>query len=355
MARKKAKQSQRIKDVSGSSDPKKISWLSLFIMASIGAVTFLGGVALIGYNALKYNYVKTGPLETETVFTVPRGAGLSKIANQLEANNLIESAFILKLNKKILKSDTAMKAGEYIIPAGASMRDIADIIESGKSVLYPFTIPEGLTSNQILRRMSDVETLTGDLPKKVVEGTLLPETYLTPRDMSRQDLIRQMQRAQTELINRLWETRQKNLPIKSKAEAIILASVVEKETGIGSERDEVAGVFINRLRKGMRLQSDPTIIYGITGGEPLGRGIRRSEIDRKTDWNTYQINGLPKTPICNPGAEAIAAVLQPAETENLFFVADGTGGHVFAKTVRQHNNNVKKWRKIERQRKRGTK
>ena len=158
--------------------------------------------------------------------------------------------------------------------------------------------------------------------------------------------------AQSDLLDELWDNRQADLPIKTKEEAIILASVVEKETGVTSERDVVAGVFINRLRIGMRLQSDPTIIYGVSQGEPLGRGIRQSEIDRVTDWNTYQIDGLPKTPICNPGREAIAAVLNPADTEYLYFVADGTGGHVFGKSLAEHNANVRNWRKIERQRRR---
>ena len=187
---------------------------------------------------------------------------------------------------------------------------------------------------------------------------MLPETYMTPKGMSRMALVKKMQDAQTKIIDELWETRQKDLPLQSKAEAIILASIVEKETGVGAERDVVAGVFINRLKIGMKLQTDPTIIYGISKGEPLvnkkgqRRTLYRSEIDRKTPWNTYQIDGLPPTPICNPGAEAIAAVLQPAKTDYLFFVADGTGGHVFAKTNRQHINNVNKWRKIERERQR---
>ena len=236
------------------------------------------------------------------------------------------------------------------------MRQTYEALAEGKSVLYRFTAPEGLTSAQIIRAMKANDALTGEIDSIPAEGTLLPETYMVPRAMSRADLLKQMQRAQSELIDKLWETRQKDLPIKTKAEAIILASVVEKETGVGGERDVVAGVFINRLRRGMRLQSDPTIIYGVSKGEPLynkkgqRRTLYRSEIDRKTDWNTYQIDGLPKTPICNPGAEAIAAVLAPAKTDYLFFVADGSGGHVFAKTVAEHNRNVKNWRKIERKR-----
>jgi len=195
------------------------------------------------------------------------------------------------------------------------------------------------------------KTLIDDNPPLPAEGSLLPETYMTPRGMKQSDLIRQMQKAQTDTLDTLWSYRAENLPIKTKEEAIILASVVEKETGVGSERHEVAGVFVNRLRRGMKLQSDPTIIYGITQGLPLGRGIRRSEIDRKTDWNTYQIPALPKTAICHPGREALEAVLNPATTENLFFVADGTGGHVFAKTLAGHQRNVRNWRQIERQRK----
>jgi UPF0755 protein len=193
--------------------------------------------------------------------------------------------------------------------------------------------------------------LTGELSDIPDEGRLLPETYMLPKSMSKSELVAKMQKAQTDLLDELWDKRAANLPIKTKYEALILASIVERETGQNSERHHVAGIFVNRLRKGMRLESDPTIIYGITGGEKLGRGLRRSEIDRKTEWNTYQIDGLPKTPICNPGRAAIEATLNPMDTEDIFFVADGKGGHAFAKTLREHNNNVKKWRAIERQRK----
>ena len=255
---------------------------------------------------------------------------------------------------KLRGNERNFKAGEFSVTSPASMRQIYDTLSEGKAILYPFTAPEGLTSAQIFRSMTKLDTLVDDSPELPAEGTLLPETYMTPRGMKKSALLKQMQKDQSDILDRLWVSRDPDLPIKTKAEAVILASVVEKETGISSERDVVAGVFINRLRKGMRLQSDPTIIYGVSKGEPLlnkkgqQRGIRRSEIDKKTDWNTYQIDGLPKTPICNPGKDAIAAVLKPAETDYLFFVADGTGGHVFAKTVREHNNNVIKWRKIER-------
>jgi UPF0755 protein len=255
---------------------------------------------------------------------------------------------LFKLFVKMEGDDTGIKAGEFSLEPEASMSKIYETLASGKAILYPFTAPEGLTSAQIMRAMSRIETLKDDAPDTPPEGSLLPETYLTPRGMTRSALIKKMQDAQKAVIDEAWEDRQEGLPIKTKEEAII----VEKETGITGERDKVAGVFINRLNRGMRLESDPTIIYGVSKGEPLGRGIRRSEIDRKTDWNTYQIDRLPKTAICNPGTEAIRAVLNPAETDAIFFVADGTGGHVFAKTLKGHNNNVAKWRKIERQRKR---
>jgi len=324
----------------------------LAFIGSMGLLTLIGGIAFTGWNYLQYQFNSAGPSEAEQVFAVPKGAGTSRIAVKLEDEGLIKNADYFKLMIKMDKVDGSLKAGEFSIPAESSMRDILTVLKDGKAILYPFTAPEGLTSAQIMRAMAQIDNLTGEMPPVPAEGTLLPETYMTPRGMSRAALVAKMQQAQTDLIDELWETRQDDLPIKTKAEAIILASVVEKETGVTSERDQVAGVFINRLNRGMRLQSDPTIIYGVSKGEPLGRGIRQSEIDRATDWNTYQMDGLPRTPICNPGKEAIAAVLQPAETKYLYFVADGTGGHVFGKTLRDHNNNVLKWRKIERDRKR---
>jgi len=332
---------------------------TLGMVAFFGALTFFAGIILAAYAAVNYQYESPPKGEpSEVVFEVPKGSGLSSIATRLEKEELIKSAFVFKLVTKMRGNESKFKAGEFMITAPSSMREIYEALSEGKAILYPFTAPEGLTSAQIIRAMGRIDTLFDDKPMLPLEGTLLPETYMMPRGMNRSALIEKMKKAQREVINDLWDGRQKDLPIKTKAEAIILASIVEKETGVTSERDVVAGVFINRLRKGMRLQSDPTIIYGISKGEVLRnskgkrRGIRQSEIDKKTDWNTYQIDGLPKTPICNPGKEAIAAVLQPAKTDYLFFVADGTGGHVFAKTVRQHNNNVIKWRKIEHQRRR---
>ncbi len=343
---------QTTEPASEQQTPEKTGKGLLYFIGFMGLLTLGAGIVFAGWNFLQYKFVAKGPLTAEHVFTVPKGAGTSSIAAKLEKEGVIEKADLFKLMIRMDKVDGSLKAGEFAIPAEASQRDVLTILKDGKAILYPFTAPEGLTSAQIIRAMSSVETLIDDEPELPAEGTLLPETYMTPRGMSRSSLIAKMQKAQTDLIDELWEKRADDLPVKTKHEAIILASVVEKETGVTSERDVVAGVFINRLNKGMRLQSDPTIIYGISKGEPLGRGIRRSEIDRKTDWNTYQIDGLPKTPICNPGRDAIAAVLNPAKTDYIYFVADGTGGHVFAKTLAGHNKNVENWRKIERKRKR---
>lgn len=336
--------------------PKKTKG-TLIIVALGALITLAAGVIIAGYAFLNYKYEARPDMpEAKIIFEVPKGSGLSSIANNLEKKELIDSAFIFKAVTKLRGNEAKFKAGEYAVPGNATMAEVFEILSSGKSVLYPFTAAEGLTSAMIVRALDNQPTLIDDNPPVPAEGTLLPETYLTPRGMKQSELLQKMALAQKQLLDAEWDNRAPNLPVKTKQEAIILASVVEKETGVGMERDKVAGVFTNRLRKGMRLQSDPTIIYGISKGEVLRgrdgkqRRIYRSEIDRKTDWNTYQIDGLPKTPICNPGAQAIRAVLNPAETDALFFVADGTGGHAFAKTLAEHERNVAKWRKIQRER-----
>jgi len=323
----------------------------LAVIAIVALITFFGGLVLAGYAGINYKYERAQDGSAEQVaFTVPRGAGLSSIAQRLEKDELIESAFLFKAVTKLRGNESNFKAGEFYLSKNMSMASVYDSLANGKAILYPFTAAEGLTSAMIVRSLDAVPTLKDDNPSVPAEGTLLPETYLTPRGMTQSQLLQKMALAQKQLLDEAWEKRDLSIPVKTKEEAIILASVVEKETGIGMERGMVAGVFTNRLRQGMKLQSDPTIIYGITQGEPLGRRIRRSEIDRRTDWNTYQIPALPKTPICNPGKDAILAVLNPTETDALFFVADGTGGHAFAKTLREHERNVAKWRKIQRER-----
>lgn len=321
-----------------------------FLMTSLFVATLAAGGALyLG----KILFEREGPSKQNTSFVVRGGASLGSIANDLESAGLVTDSRIFRHASSVLLDGDSLKAGEYEIKAGSSMRDIMALLQSGKSILYSFTAPEGLTVFQIFERLKNDEDLTGDLPEELpAEGSLLPNTYKYSRGTTRQEIIDQMLAAQTRAVDRLWARRVDNLPIETKEEMVILASIVEKETGQADERPLVAGVFINRLNKGMRLQSDPTIIYGIFGGEgkPSGRPIYQSDLDKKTEYNTYQIDRLPPTPIANPGLQAMEAVINPSRTEDLFFVADGTGGHAFAKTLAEHNANVAAWRKIEAER-----
>jgi peptidoglycan lytic transglycosylase G len=327
---------------------KILLWLMVLIV--IGAIA-VASAAWFSWQWLQSEVAESGPAETETVLTLPRGAGLIAIANQLEREGVIEDAQIFRLWVTIDGGDRDLQAGEYAIPARSSMLDIYDQLREGETLSYPVTVPEGRTSAMIVRILEDSDVLTGAIAETPPEGTLLPETYFVQRGTSRQDVLDRMRADQQALLDQLWAGRAEDLPFETIEEAIILASVVEKETGIASERPLVASVFVNRLRRGMRLESDPTIIYGITGGEPLGRGIRRSELDNANNpYNTYFVDGLPPTPIANPGRDAIAAVLNPPESDYLFFVADGTGGHAFAATYREHQRNVANWRRIERER-----
>ncbi len=288
--------------------------------------------------------------DAQTIVSLPMGTGLNQLANILEQRGVIRSALIFRAGVMYNRKAAAMKAGEYAIPSGASPAQIMNILIEGKAIVYKLTLAEGLTSATIVGLVQGEPALTGDVNDIPAEGSLLPETYIFNRGMTRADLIKRMQNDHLEVLDQLWANRAPNLPIATKEEAVILASIVEKETGVAAERPRVAAVFINRLRKGIKLQSDPTIIYGLTKGVPLGRGIRQSELDKPTPYNTYVIVGLPPTPIANPGKASLAAVLNPAQTEDLFFVADGTGGHVFAATLQEHERNVKNWREIERQR-----
>jgi UPF0755 protein len=326
--------------------------LTALLIVLLGLIVLALGLAFAAWSYVNNAYDSpSDPAAMETVvFDVPRGSGLSSIAARLESQGIIRDARIFKLVTQLRGNQANFKAGEFALTPGSSMAQVYEDLANGRPVLYRFTAAEGVTSAQIVRALDDLATLTDDNPSVPPEGTLLPETYLTPRGMSQSALLAQMAQAQTALLDEIWDDRAPYLPFDTREEAIILASVVEKETGIGMERDEVAGVFVNRLRRGMKLQSDPTIIYGITGGEPIGRRIRRSEINAVTPWNTYQIPALPETPICNPGEAAIRAVLNPAQTDALYFVADGTGGHAFARTLAEHNRNVARWRKIQRER-----
>lgn len=314
--------------------------LTALIVAAIGA----GVLAFVGVRAFE----QPGPLTFSTVVSVEKGSGLREIADMLEDEGAISDARVFIAGVYYLKLASQLKAGEYALPKGASMRQVVQTLVAGRTVAHRVPVPEGLTSEQIVARLNADPVLTGEITIIPAEGTLLPDTYQVSRGMDRNELLARMAAAQTRYLEKIWAGRQADLPITSKAEAIVLASIVEKETSQANERARVAGVFTNRLRRKMRLQSDPTIIYGVAGGKgTLGRPILRSEINQKTAYNTYQIDGLPPGPICNPGREALAAVLQPEATKDLFFVADGTGGHVFAETYAEHQKNVAAWRKIE--------
>lgn len=308
-------------------------------------------VAVIGFYYATSTYRNPGPLQTNTNFIVRNGAGLTEIASNLERNAIISDARIFRyLTATHLSAGESLKAGEYEIKARASMRDIMELLKSGKSILYSVSFPEGLTVRQMFDRMLQDTVLEGDLPAALpTEGSLRPDTYKFSRGTKRSEIIEQMAAAQQKLVDQIWDKRDPSLPLRSKEEFVTLASIVEKETGVPDERAHVASVFLNRIGKGMRLQSDPTIIYGLFGGEgkPADRPIYQSDLKRDTPYNTYVIKGLPPTPIANPGKDALEAVANPWKTQDLYFVADGTGGHVFAATLEEHNANVKRWRKLE--------
>jgi UPF0755 protein len=344
--------------MSEASAPKSGNGLAKFLIGLLVVLAVLAlaaaGAVYGGYRWLQAEFAAPGPAQEETIVLLPRGAGLIRIAQQLENEGVIEDRRIFRIAITLDEGDRDLRAGEYRIPANASMADIYELLRSGETVQHPVTFAEGLTSAMIVAVLNEVEVLTGEIAEVPEEGTLLPETYLVTRGTPRQEVIDRMAEAQDALLDELWPNRAEDLPFDTREEAIILASVVEKETGLASERPEVAAVFVNRMRRGMRLESDPTIIYGISRGEALGRGLYRSELDNAdNEWNTYQNDGLPPTPIANPGRESLAAVLNPAESSALFFVADGTGGHVFADTYAEHRRNVAQWRRIERERRNG--
>ena len=320
---------------------------SLFVTL-LGVAVSVGAVFVYGKQQMRAD----GPLTAPKAVTIKSGERSASIAAKLEKQGVISNQRIFHIASALYqRMGISLKAGEYQFLPGDSMQTVFDKISDGKALTHKVTIPEGWTTMQALQRIRDHPLLSGEAPETLPEGVLLPDTYAVQRGDTRQSVINRMQRAQRTLLDQLWDKRAENLPIKTIEEALILASIVEKETGIAAERTKVAAVFINRLRRNMRLQSDPTIIYGIVGGKgKLGRPIRRSEIDAKTPYNTYQISGLPPTPIANPGREAIAAVLQPEVSQDLYFVADGTGGHAFSRTLAEHEVHVKRYRQIERQR-----
>ncbi|WP_341760016.1 endolytic transglycosylase MltG [Candidatus Endowatersipora endosymbiont of Watersipora subatra] len=294
-----------------------------------------------------------GPLRKETTYVVQRGSTFHSIEPDLIARDIIPRQGGLDMflcAVWMLGKSSQLKAGEFLFLPGMSMYDIVKTLTEGPVIEYSITFPEGWTSYQIMKKIQVDTRLVGGLPSMPLEGTLLPNTYFFPRGTSRIELINRIKQAQKKELARIWATRSEGLPVKTESELVILASIVEKETSIHNERSHIASVFMNRLNKGMRLESDPTIIYGIFGGKrkPKGRPIYRSDIRHATPYNTYRINGLPPTPITNPGLASMKAVAQPLKTSDLFFVADGRGGHFFSETLQQHNDNVLKWRNLKK-------
>ena len=314
---------------------------------------FLGilAVAAALLFAASERFERPGPLSEDKIVVIPRGSDVETIAGILESQGVIDQQTIFTLGVRISGQARGLKAGEFRLPAHVSMRGAADILEAGRVVARRITVPEGLNVPAILALIKDAEGLQGEIAVQPEEGSLLPETYHYVLGDERSELLQRMATAMDQTLTELWPKRAEDLPFSSVEEAVILASIVEEETAVPQERPLVASVFVNRLRKGMRLQSDPTVIFALTGGAaPLGRPLTRNDLQVDNPFNTYRIRGLPPGPIANPGRESIAAVLNPAESEYFYFVADGTGGHAFAKTLAGHNRNVARWRKIQRQR-----
>jgi UPF0755 protein len=320
--------------------------LIFIVLVSVGAASY----------AVRLQFDRPGPLSYPTVFVVPRGEGVSAIARRLEQEGVINSDSVLPgrwtffIAARYFKVHDKIKAGEYNLKANSSIRDLLDTLVEGKSILYSISIPEGLTSQQIVERLRINTDLVGDIFEIPPEGSLLPDTYRFARGTSRDELIRRMQGEQKKFIDGLWSTRWRELSLTKPEDVVNLAAIVEKEAVRADERPRIAAVYLNRLKKRMRLEADPTVIYGASDGKgSLGHPILRSELrDQDNPYNTYRIYGLPPTPIANPGRAAIEAVLKPAKTGDLFFVADGTGAHVFAENYAEHQRNVAKWRHIEK-------
>ncbi|KKC39689.1 hypothetical protein WH87_05950 [Devosia epidermidihirudinis] len=320
--------------------------LNGFLTLLVIGLLVVGGIFLYGAST----FYGDGPLQQETTFRVESGSGLSTVSQRLEEQGLISNRYVFQLGGRALERASQLKAGDFKIAAGSSMADILKELSEGNPIRYAVTIPEGWTSWEALQRINADSNLVGEVTTVPPEGSLLPGSYDYMPGDTRQSVVVKMQMAMVDALSKVWSNRQADLPIQSPEQLLVLASIVEKETGIASERPEVAAVFVNRLREKMRLQSDPTIIYGITMGQStLGRGLRRSEIEAKTPYNTYQIDGLPPTPIANPGIEAMEAVANPDSHDYLYFVAKGATpreGHVFAVTYKEHQANVAQYRRI---------
>jgi UPF0755 protein len=319
-------------------------------LLSLALLLAIAGV--FGVIAVMHKLREPGPLGAEKIVYIAPRSDVPEILAILEREGVIDSPMLMNVALLIEGARSKLKPGEYLFKQNASLREVMDELVAGRQILHGVTIPEGLTTEQVVTRLRDNDVLAGDVPETPKEGALLPETYKVARGYPRAKLLFKMQEDQRKFLDHIWARRSPDLPIKTPYELVTLASIVEKETGRADERPRVAAVFVNRLRKGMRLQSDPTIVYGLVGGKAtLGRGILRSELEKYTPYNTYAIEGLPPGPIANPGKAALEAAANPSRTQDLYFVADGAGGHVFAETLDQHQRNVQRWRQIEREQK----
>ena len=305
---------------------------------------------LVGAGTYYFLWAAAGPKPGPHSIVVEQGSSLASVAAQLDRAGAIPgSARTYRLMARIFGSGDPVQAGEFEIPKGTGGAAILDLLQHGQPVQRLITVTEGMPSIIVQERLAAAEHLTGQAPLPE-EGSVLPDSYAYKRGEARQAVAARMQAAMTKTLDQLWASRKPTCPVNSKEEAVTLASIVEKETGKPSERRTIAGVYCNRLKIGMKLDADPTVIYPVTKGKPLGRRILRSELNADTGYNTYRRAGLPIGPIANPGRESIAAVLDPAPTKAIYFVADGTGGHVFAQTFAEHRANVEKWYALRRAR-----
>jgi len=315
------------------------------ILTSLAIVLIAIGVVVAGYFYISGSYKGAGPLAEPRTVVLERGSSARAIALALEDAGVIESGRLFLAGLWLEGGASQLKPGEYAFPAGISGKDVAAKLIAGDAVVHKLTIAEGLTNAEIIALVAAAEGLKGEPGAVAGEGALLPETYHYAFGDSRAELVKRMQSGMAALLEELWPKRAADLPLKSVQEALTLASIVEKETGVAAERPQVAGVFVNRLKRGMPLQSDPTVIYAVTKGEkPLDRALSRADLATDSPFNTYKNKGLPPAPIANPGRASIEAALNPMTTEALYFVADGKGGHVFARTLEEHNKNVAQWK-----------
>ena len=320
-------------------------WVLVFIAL---LVTLMGGAIFIGRTLL----VAEGPLDKTKNVLIPRGAGPATMAKILEAEGVIRHGRLFRVALMVDPNPKPIKAGEYEVPAHISMSALVDLLQSGKVVQRRLTVPEGSTTAEIIDLVRKTEALSGEVTLDVKEGDLLPETYFYSRDDTRDSMLLRMKEAMEKTLDEAWRKRTAGLPYASKRDALILASIIEKETSLAAERSRVAAVYVNRLRIRMRLESDPTTIYGVTGGKGMqGRDLTRADLQSSSPYNTYVVAGLPPGPIGNPGRASILAAVAPAPRERaLYFVADGHGGHAFAINLYEHNRNVAQWKEIQRQR-----